>query len=43
MTLPRAPAAATEPSDIELVDNVLRAAPGAVEAFYRRHSQLIRQ
>jgi RNA polymerase sigma factor (sigma-70 family) len=39
--LPRAPAAATEPSDIELVDNVLRAAPGAVEAFYRRHSQLI--
>ncbi len=41
MTLPRAPAAATEPSDIELVDNVLRAAPGAVEAFYRRHSQLI--
>ena len=41
MTLPRAPAAATEPSDIELVDNVLRLAPGAVEAFYRRHSQLI--
>ena len=41
MPLPRAPAAATEPSDIELVDNVLRAAPGAVEAFYRRHSQLI--
>src|SRR5260370_22332452 len=41
VTLPRAPAAATEPSDIELVDNVLRAAPGAVEAFYRRHSQLI--
>jgi len=39
--LPREPAAATEPSDIELVDNVLRAAPGAVEAFYRRHSQLI--
>ena len=39
--MPRAPAAATEPSDIELVDNVLRAAPGAVEAFYRRHSQLI--
>ena len=41
MTLPRVPAAATEPSDIELVDNVLRAAPGAVEAFYRRHSQLV--
>ena len=41
MTLPRAPAAATEPSNIELVDNVLRAVPGAVEAFYRRHSQLI--
>jgi RNA polymerase sigma factor (sigma-70 family) len=28
-------------SDIELVDSVLRGAPGAVEAFYRRHSQLI--
>src|SRR5260370_33910190 len=41
MTWPRAPGAATKPSDIELVDNVLRAAPGAVEAFYRRHSQLI--
>ena len=41
MTLPREPATATEPSDIELVDAVLRAAPGAVEAFYRRHSQLI--
>ena len=41
MILLRAPAAATEPSDIELVDNVLRSAPGAVEAFYRRHSQLI--
>jgi RNA polymerase sigma factor (sigma-70 family) len=41
MTLPRAPAAATEPSDIELVDAVLRAQPGAVEAFYRRHSQLV--
>ena len=39
--MPREPAAETEPSDIELVDNVLRAAPGAVEAFYRRHSQLI--
>jgi RNA polymerase sigma factor (sigma-70 family) len=39
--LPRAPANPTELSDIELVDNVLRAAPGAVEAFYRRHSQLI--
>jgi len=30
-----------EPSDIELVDNVLRASRGAFEAFYRRHSQLI--
>ena len=30
-----------EPSDIELVDNVLRAVPGAVEAFYERHSRLI--
>src|SRR5258708_12306811 len=41
MTLPRAPAAANEPSDIELVDDVLRGAPAAVEAFFRRHSQLI--
>ena len=39
--MPRAPAAAAEPSDIELVDSVLRAAPGAVEAFYRRHGQLV--
>jgi RNA polymerase sigma factor (sigma-70 family) len=30
-----------EPSDIELVDKVIRGSPGAVEAFYRRHSQLI--
>lgn len=34
-------AASPEPSDIELVDSVLRGAPGAVDAFYRRHSQLI--
>ena len=37
----RAPVLSAEPSDIELVDNVLRRAPGAVEALYRRHSQLI--
>ncbi len=37
----RTPAVSPEPSDIELVENVLRAAPGAVEAFYARHSQLI--
>ena len=37
----RAPVPSPEPSDIELVDNVLRGAPGAVEAFYRRHSRLI--
>jgi len=30
-----------EPSDVELVDRVLRGTPGAVEAFYRRHSRLI--
>lgn len=39
--MPRAPANPPDLSDIELVDNVLRAAPGAVEAFYRRHNQLI--
>jgi RNA polymerase sigma factor (sigma-70 family) len=39
--LPRAPATPPELSDIELVDNVLRGAPAAVEAFFRRHSQLI--
>jgi RNA polymerase sigma factor (sigma-70 family) len=32
---------ASEPSDIELVDNVLQGRSGAVESFYRRHSQLI--
>lgn len=37
----RSPAPLPELSDIELVDNVLRAAPGAVEAFYQRHSRLI--
>ena len=39
--MPRAPATPPELSDIELVDNVLRGAPAAVEAFFRRHSQLI--
>ena len=37
----RAPIPPPELSDIELVDNVLRGAPGAVESFYQRHSQLI--
>lgn len=37
----RAPAPPPEASDIELVDNVLRHVPGAVEAFYARHSRLI--
>lgn len=37
----RAPVPSAEPSDVELVDNVLRGVPGAIEAFYRRHSQLI--
>ena len=39
--MPSIPARSAEFSDIELVDAVLRGAPGAVEAFYRRHSQLI--
>jgi len=39
--LARAPIPPPELSDIELVDNVLRGAPGAVESFYQRHSQLI--
>lgn len=39
--MPRALATPSELSDIELVDNVLQGTPAAVEAFYRRHSQLI--
>jgi RNA polymerase sigma factor (sigma-70 family) len=39
--LAKAPVHLAELSDIELVDNVLRSAPGAVEAFYERHSRLI--
>jgi len=39
--LARATAPSTEPSDIELVDSVLRGAPGAIEAFYHRHNRLI--
>ena len=39
--MPEAPAQPAQLSDIELVDAVLRGAPGAVEAFYRRHSRLI--
>lgn len=30
-----------ELSDVELVENVLRGAPGAIDAFYHRHSRLI--
>ena len=37
----RAPIPAADLSDIELVDNVLQGAPGAIEAFYHRHSRLI--
>lgn len=37
----RAPNSTAELSDIELVDNVLQGAPGAVDAFYHRHSRLI--
>ena len=39
--MPTAPPQSSELSDIELVDGVLGGAPGAVEAFYGRHSQLI--
>lgn len=37
----RAPNSAADLSDIELVDNVLQGVPGAVDAFYHRHSRLI--
>ena len=37
----RAPIPPADLSDIELVDNVLRGAPGAIDAFYHRHSRLI--
>ena len=37
----RAPIPAADLSDIELVDNVLQGAPGAIDAFYHRHSRLI--
>ena len=37
----RVPVPAAELSDVELVDNVLRGAPGAIDAFYHRHSRLI--
>ena len=37
----RAPIPSADLSDIELVDNVLRGAPGAIDAFYHRHSRLI--
>jgi RNA polymerase sigma factor (sigma-70 family) len=37
----RVPAPSSELSDIELVDNVLQGAPGAIDAFYHRHSRLI--
>jgi RNA polymerase sigma factor (sigma-70 family) len=39
--LARAPIPAADLSDIELVDNVLQGAPGAIDAFYHRHSRLI--
>jgi RNA polymerase sigma factor (sigma-70 family) len=39
--LATAPGSFDELSDIEVVDLVLAGAPGAVEAFYRRHSRLI--
>jgi len=39
--LARAPVTPVEPSDVELVDSILRGTPGAADAFYRRHSRLI--
>jgi DNA-directed RNA polymerase specialized sigma24 family protein len=39
--LARAPLPSADLSDIQLVDNVLRGAPGAFETFYRRHSRVI--
>jgi RNA polymerase sigma factor (sigma-70 family) len=39
--LATAPLPSCDPSDIELVDNVLRGIPGSIEAFYRRYSRLI--
>ena len=36
-----APVPPVEPSDVELVDSILRGAPGATDAFYRRHGRLI--
>ncbi len=39
--MPRNEPSAEPPSDIELVDSVLREAPGAIEAFHQRHGKLI--
>jgi RNA polymerase sigma factor (sigma-70 family) len=39
--LPRESNVSPESSDIELVEGVLRGAPGALDAFYARHSQVI--
>ncbi len=39
--LAKSPAPPTELSDVELVDNILRGAPGAIDTFYNRHSRLI--
>lgn len=41
LILLKPPLQPSELSDIELVDGVLGGVPGAVEAFYRRHSRLI--
>jgi RNA polymerase sigma factor (sigma-70 family) len=39
--LAAAPASLVELTDMEVVDQVLAGAPGAVQEFYRRHSRLI--
>jgi RNA polymerase sigma factor (sigma-70 family) len=40
-TQPVAPTSGNDFSDIELVDRLLRGAPGAFDVFYRRHERLI--
>jgi len=41
MWLARSAILPAELSDVELVENVLRGTPGAIDAFYHRHSRLI--
>lgn len=41
MCLAKSPLQPAELSDVELVENILRGTPGAIDAFYHRHSRLI--